>query len=85
MAKQLWATVAGTLYEAARRPLWWQAANLTFTSTGYGDRIPTEYMVKYKCRWRRIYVYQHSNIGSLFIGKSISTGLSVTYIGSEAP
>lgn len=82
---QLWATVNGTLREAKAAPLWWQQANLSQTATGYGDKLTTRYMLLLGNRWRRIYCCQHSNIGTLFIGKSIATGTIVTYIGTEAP
>ena len=36
--------------------------------TGYGRRIPTSYMVKFKNRWRRVYCCQYSNAGTLYIG-----------------
>ena len=36
--------------------------------TGYGRRIPTQYMVKYAGRWRRVYSYQFSNAGTAYIG-----------------
>lgn len=55
----------------------WQAAGLTWTASGYGARIPTEYMVKYLGRWRRVYCCIYSNSGCLFIGKSLKYGISV--------
>jgi hypothetical protein len=85
MAAQLWATVNGTLHEAKAAPLWWQDACLSQTASGYGDKLTTRYMVLLDKRWRRIYCYQHSNIGTLFIGKSVAKGTIVTYIGTEAP
>ena len=83
--RQLWATVAGTLYEAKSAPLWWQNANLSQTASGYGKRLTTRWMVQYNGKWRRIYACQYSNAGTLFIGPSIASGLVVTYIGTEAP
>ena len=83
--QQLWATVQGALYEAKSAPLWWQDANLSQTASGYGDRLTTRWMVKLDGRWRRVYCYQHSNIGTLFIGKNIADGKTVTYIDTEAP
>lgn len=50
--------------------LWWQKKKLMYTATGYGRRIPTEYMVKYNNRWYRVYCCIYSNIGTLYIGKS---------------
>ena len=37
-------------------------------NTGYGKRIPTQYMVKLSDnRWRRVYCMCWSNIGSLWV------------------
>jgi hypothetical protein len=38
-------------------------------ASGYGRRIPTQYMVKYAGRWRRVYCYQFSNAGTAYIGQ----------------
>lgn len=52
-------------------PLWWQKAGKLYTATGYGSKIPTEYMIKVSddCgrRWHRIYCSIHSNSGVLYI------------------
>ena len=40
---------------------------LTYTATGYGSKIPTEYMVKYNNRWYRVYCAIYSNNGTLYI------------------
>lgn len=40
---------------------------LQYTATGYGSRIPTEYMVKWRGRWRRVYCRIWSNVGTLYI------------------
>lgn len=63
--------------ECKEKYLWWQVKGLSYTSTGYGKRIPTTYMVKYNNKWRRVYCCVYSNIGKLYIGK-ISDGLVVT-------
>lgn len=57
------------LIEVKDSPLWWQSKGLSYTTTGYGSRIPTRYMVKYKNKWRRVYCMQYSNCGTLYIGK----------------
>lgn len=60
--------------------LWWQTEGtpsgcsgqdkgLSYTASGYGKRIPTEYMVKYNGKWRRVYCRIYSNSGTLYIGK----------------
>ena len=38
-----------------------------YSATGYGDKIPTTYMVKYLNVWRRVYCRIFSNIGSLYV------------------
>ena len=35
--------------------------------TGYGDKIPTQYMVFIANKWRRVYCRQYSNIGMLYV------------------
>ena len=42
---------------------------LQYTATGYGKRIPTEIMVKFYGKWRRVYCCIYSNIGTCYIGK----------------
>lgn len=59
--------VNGVDVPAEKRPLWWHSAGLSFTTTGYGKKIPTQYMVNYKNRWRRVYSCVFSNSGSLYI------------------
>lgn len=49
--------------------LWWQDQGLQYTSSGYGARIPTQYMVQWDGKWRRVYLLIYSNIGTLYIGK----------------
>ena len=34
---------------------------------GYGDKIPTKYMVFIDNKWRRVYCCQYSNIGMLYV------------------
>lgn len=41
--------------------------NLSWTATGYGERIPTVHMVRHLGVWRRVYCRIFSNIGTLFI------------------
>ena len=57
--------------------LWWQEKGLSFTASGYGKRIPTQWMIKFNGKWRRVYMYQISNSGSAFIGKSLREGFTV--------
>jgi hypothetical protein len=37
------------------------------TQSGYGSRIPTDYIVKYLGRWHRVYCRIFSNIGTTYI------------------
>ena len=40
---------------------------LSYTASGYGSRIPTNYMVRIGARWHRVYCAQYANVGSLYI------------------
>ena len=53
--------------EYKRAPLWWQLRGLSFTASGYGKAIPTDLMVKFNNRWRRVYCCIFSNSGTLYI------------------
>lgn len=59
--------VDGVSTPAARRPLWWHTAGKTYTASGYGKRIPTEFVVRLDKRWRRVYVCVFSNSGTLYV------------------
>ena len=63
--------------EAVSKPLWWQERGLSYTATGYGKRIPTQWLVKYNGKMRRVYCCIFSNIGTCYIGK-LSDGLTVS-------
>lgn len=56
----------------------WQKHGLSWTATGYGERIPTRFMVQYKNVWRRVYCRIFSNNGTLFIGKNPIDGIIVS-------
>lgn len=58
--------------ESKDAPLWWHDKGLLFTASGYGGRIPAAYMVRWKGRWRRVYVAQYSNAGTAYIGRSLA-------------
>ena len=67
--------VDGVPTPAARRPLWWHTAGKTYTATGYGKRIPTEYVVRLDRRWRRVYCCVFSNAGTLYVeGAKLDSG-----------
>ena len=61
------ATVQGTNLPVKSEPLWWQKRGLMYTATGYGKKIPTEYMVQHNGRWKRVYCHIFSNSGVLYI------------------
>ena len=54
----------------------WQRANLSYTASGYGNKIPTRYMVRFANKWRRVYVAVWSNSGTCYIG-NLSDGLII--------
>lgn len=49
--------------------------------TGYGPRVPTDWMVRLNGRWRRVYCCVFSNVGTLFIGKSVQAGCIIESCG----
>lgn len=60
--------------ECKINPMDWQKQGLSFTASGFGNRIPTEYMIKVANRWRRVYCRIFSNSGTLYIGKNLKEG-----------
>ena len=48
-------------------PLGWQKAGKQYTVTGYGRKIPAEYMVKVNGRWHRVYCSVYSNNVAFYI------------------
>ena len=48
-------------------PLAWQKLGLSYTVSGYGKRIPTQYKVRHNGRLHRVYCCQYSNAGTLYI------------------
>lgn len=53
---------------------------LSWTASGYGSKIPTEYMVNVNGKWRRVYCKIYSNSGTLFIGKALKEGGEYTIV-----
>lgn len=41
----------------------WQVKNLQYTSSGYGRKIPSPWMILDGRRWKRVYVCIYSNSG----------------------
>lgn len=60
--------------EVKRAPMPHHNLGLMYTSSGYGSRIPTEYMVRFNGRWRRVYCRQYSNNGTLYVGQLRAVG-----------
>ena len=56
-------------YVKKSKPLWWQLKGLTYTASGYGSKIPTDYMVYVNetKRWYRVYCTIYSNSGSCWV------------------
>ncbi len=51
-----------------RKPMPHHKLGLSYTATGYGSKIPTEYMVKtIDNKWRRVYCCIFSNSGTLYV------------------
>lgn len=63
--------------EAKESPMAHHLAGLSWTATGYGERIPTPYMIRVAGRWRRVYAFQISNAATLYIGRNLRSGTVV--------
>ena len=50
-----------------RAPMPHHERGLSFTASGYGERIPTMTMVWHEGCWRRVYCRIFSNIGTCYI------------------
>jgi hypothetical protein len=53
--------------DVLRSPMAHHKLGLSYTATGYGSKIPTEYMVNLGNKWRRVYCCIYSNIGTVYI------------------
>jgi hypothetical protein len=47
--------------------LWWQQKGLMYTRSGYGRKVPTQHMIKWCGKWRRVYCCIYSNCGTCYI------------------
>ena len=56
-------------FKKVYKPLWWQLKGLTYTVSGYGSKIPTDYMIYVNGtkRWYRVYCTIYSNSGSCWV------------------
>lgn len=48
-------------------PLWWHEKGISYTASGYGEKIPTRRKVKAWGRYYRVYCRIFSNIGTCYI------------------
>ena len=64
------------LVKARYAPMPHHIAGLQWTASGYGRRIPMRYMVQWHGRWRRVYVCQQGNAGTVYIG-NLADGITV--------
>lgn len=53
--------------EFKEQPLPWQELGFSFTASGYGARLPSRHMVKYRGTWRRVYLMRYANAASAYI------------------
>ena len=49
------------------KPLPWQERGRQYTATGYGRKIPTERMIRFAGKLRRVYCCIFSNVGTCYI------------------
>jgi hypothetical protein len=57
-----------TPMEVKENRTWWQEKGLSYTSTGYGKKIPTSQMVRLEGKkWYRVYCAIWSNVGTCYI------------------
>lgn len=64
-----------------REPMAHHLRGLSYTASGYGSRIPTEYMVQVNGKWRRVYCAIFSNIGTTYIGPWNAPGMIRVDVG----
>lgn len=53
--------------DVKRSPMPHHVQGLSYTASGYGEKIPTEYTVNLGGKWRRVYCRIFSNIGTTYI------------------
>ena len=58
--------------ESKDAPLPHHTAGLSYTTSGYGKRIPTRMLVRFNGKWRRVYCCVYSNAGTCYIGKWVT-------------
>lgn len=60
-------TIDRDQHETKDSPLGFHKRGLSQTASGYGRKLTTPTMIKYKDRWRRIYCCIYSNSGTCYI------------------
>lgn len=65
------------------KPMPHHIQGLSYTATGYGNRIPTRNMVFFNGSWRRVYCRIFSNIGTCYIGTWATVGEQITVREAE--
>lgn len=63
------------------RPLWWHKRGLQQTSSGYGRKLTTRYMLWFEGRLRRVYVTCFSNNGTAWFTYKKGQKIVVNYGG----
>ena len=56
-----------TPVKGVRKPLWHHEHGLSYTASGYGSRLPTEWMIRHEKKLYRIYCVIYSNAGSIYV------------------
>ena len=55
------------VYDVRIHELQHHKLGLSYTATGYGDKLPTIYKVRVQGRWRRVYSRCHSNVSTEYV------------------
>ena len=58
--------LCATKEDLINNPLWYHKRRLMQTSSGYGDKLVTEWMIHFEGLIRRVYCACHSNCGMLY-------------------
>lgn len=60
-------SVGDIVTDCIEAPLQHHTLGLSYTATGYGDKLPTPYKVHYKNRWYRVYSICYSNVSTEYV------------------
>lgn len=64
-----WSYNAPIPVEHKHAPMFCHKIGVMQTTSGYGKKIATDIMIKYRGKWRRVYCCIFSNSGTCYIGK----------------